>query len=121
MGSKTTRPLLVRLDHAAQWAAHIGGGIAFVAAFAALYVMCGAVAAGFDPRQALLIDVFAFVSGLSLLAAARLWQVATTRRNTRASKSCNFACKLHAPEIQMARMPEHPGHQGADIGLPVYA
>ena len=121
MGSRTTGLLVRRLDAAAKWAAHIGGGMAFLSAFAALYVMCGAIAAGFDVRQALLMDVAAFVCGLGLLASARLWRGARARFHTRAPVSCNFARKVSAPDKQMARTPEHPGHLGADVSLPVPA
>ena len=119
MGSTIMRPPYERYERAARWTAHIGGGVAFVAAFGSLYLMCGAVAVGFDPRQALLIDVSAFVFGLGFLALGRIWRNAIVRLNTCTSVTCNFARKVPAAETQMARVPKRPGHLVADVGLAV--
>ncbi len=114
-----------------EWATHLGGMLAFAAGFASIYILCGAVASGFDALQALLIDLGILCVGLIVWGGTKLRRLIVQQLvlSHHRSVGANFARKDTAPmtghmsgaETQMARPLMRPGHPLDNAGLPVPA
>lgn len=114
-----------------EWATHLGGMLAFAAGFASIYILCGAVASGFDALQALLIDLGILSVGLIVWGGTKLRRLIVERLmlSHHTSVGATFARKDSAPtmahmpgtETRMARPLTRPGHPLNDVGMPVPA
>lgn len=112
-----------------EWATHLGGMLAFAAGFASIYILCGAVASGFDALQALLIDLAVLGVGLVVWGGTKLrravnqWLVLSQH----SAVGARFARKDIAAvaeqsaggQTKMARPPKRPGHSLGDLGFPI--
>lgn len=113
------------------WATHLGGMLAFAAGFASIYILCGAVASGFDALQALLIDLGILGVGLVVWGGTKLRRLVVQRvvLSHHASVGARFARKdfaamsghMSGAETRMARPLTRPGHPLNDVGMPVPA
>ena len=114
-----------------EWATHLGGMLAFAAGFASIYILCGAVASGFDALQALLIDLGIFSIGLVVWGGTKLRRLVLQQLvlSYHSSVGATFARKdiasmadhMSGAETQMARPLTRPGHPLTDVGMPVPA
>lgn len=112
-----------------EWATHLGGMLAFAAGFASIYILCGAVASGFDALQALQIDLAILAVGLTVWGGTKLRRVFIQQLalSQHSSVGATFARKDFAlmtdnasgAETQMARPLKRPGHPLVDVGMPV--
>lgn len=91
--------------------AHLGGLMAFTAAFAGLYVLCASIALGFNIMQALMIDLAVFAGGLTLWFAPRAGKVIVRWRRVAAHQQAGRALTL-AGKTSFAVVPQ-PAHYGA--------
>jgi len=116
---------------AADWLAHIGGGFAFLSAFASIYILCGAIAFGLDARQALLIDLGAFTGGIGTWTVAHVWRAAICRQASGILRhaACDFRLKEDVAisrvcvpdQTRTARASKRPGRPVTSSGVPVPA
>jgi len=116
---------------AADWLAHIGGGFAFLSAFASIYILCCAIAFGLDARQALLIDLAAFTGGMGGWTVAHFWRVALCRQASGIlhHAGCDFRLKQDVAvsrvfvsgQTQTAQASKRPGRPVTGFGPPVPA
>lgn len=114
-----------------EWATHLGGMLAFAAGFASIYILCGAVASGFDALQALLIDLGILCVGLVVWGGTKLRRLVIQQLmlSHHMSVGASFARKdlvptgAHMPgaQTQMARPLTRPGHPLTDGVMPVPA
>ena len=113
------------------WATHLGGMLAFSDGFALIYILCGAVASGFDALPALLTDLGMLGVGLVVWGGTKLRRLVVHQvvLSHHASVGARFARKDIAPMTghlsgaapQMARPLTRPGHPLNDVGMPVPA